>query len=69
MYNPWIRGWVTYYTHFCKTQLRPTLRPLGAISRQAAPPSFPKLPPKPALPAEGKGKPPKELFKEKASKP
>ena len=25
MYNPCIRGWITYYSHFYKTQLRPTL--------------------------------------------
>ena len=26
MYNPSIRGWITYYSHFYPTQLRPTLR-------------------------------------------
>src|SRR5271166_3910881 len=26
MYNPCIRGWITYYSHFYKTQLRPTLK-------------------------------------------
>jgi|RhiMetStandDraft_4_1073278.scaffolds.fasta_scaffold36230_2 Group II intron, maturase-specific domain len=25
IYNPCIRGWLTYYSHFYKTQLRPTL--------------------------------------------
>ena len=25
MYNPCIRGWITYESHFYKTQLRPTL--------------------------------------------
>ena len=25
MCNPHIRGWITYYSHFYKTQLRPTL--------------------------------------------
>jgi hypothetical protein len=25
MYNPYIRGWINYYSHFYKTQLRPTL--------------------------------------------
>ena len=25
MYNPCIRGWINYYSHFYKTQLRPTL--------------------------------------------
>ena len=25
MYNPCIRGWIAYYSHFYKTQLRPTL--------------------------------------------
>jgi hypothetical protein len=26
MYNPCIRGWINHYSHFCKTQLRPTLK-------------------------------------------
>src|SRR3984893_6096242 len=26
MYNPCIRGWITYYSRFYKTQLRPTLK-------------------------------------------
>ena len=26
MYNPCIRGWISYYGHFYKTQLRPTLK-------------------------------------------
>jgi hypothetical protein len=26
MYNPCIRGWINYYNHFYKTQLRPTLK-------------------------------------------
>jgi RNA-directed DNA polymerase len=26
MYNPCIRGWITYYGSFCRTQLRPTLK-------------------------------------------
>ena len=26
MYNPCIRGWINYYIHFYKTQLRPTLK-------------------------------------------
>jgi hypothetical protein len=26
MYNPSIRGWINYYSHFYKTQLRPTLK-------------------------------------------
>src|SRR5947209_8388342 len=26
MYNPYIRGWINYYSHFYKTQLRPTLK-------------------------------------------
>jgi len=30
MYNPCIRGWITYYSHFYKTQLRPTLRRIDA---------------------------------------
>jgi group II intron reverse transcriptase/maturase len=30
MYNPCIRGWVTYYSHFYRTQLRPTLRRIDA---------------------------------------
>jgi group II intron reverse transcriptase/maturase len=30
MYNPCIRGWITYYSHFYKTQLRPTLKQIDA---------------------------------------
>jgi len=30
MYNPTIRGWITYYSHFYRTQLRPTLRRIDA---------------------------------------
>jgi RNA-directed DNA polymerase len=30
MYNPCIRGWIGYYGHFYKTQLRPTLRRIDA---------------------------------------
>ena len=30
MYNPYIRGWITYYSHFYKTQLRPTLKRIDA---------------------------------------
>ena len=30
MYNPCIRGWITYYSHFCRTQLRPTLKRIDA---------------------------------------
>jgi hypothetical protein len=26
MYNPCIRGWISYYSHFYTTQLRPTLK-------------------------------------------
>ena len=26
MYNPYIRGWINYYGHFYRTQLRPTLQ-------------------------------------------
>jgi RNA-directed DNA polymerase len=26
MYNPIIRGWITHYSHFYRTQLRPTLK-------------------------------------------
>ena len=26
MYNPCIRGWINYYSHFYKTQLRPTVK-------------------------------------------
>jgi hypothetical protein len=26
MYNPCIRCWINYYSHFYKTQLRPTLK-------------------------------------------
>jgi RNA-directed DNA polymerase len=30
MYNPCIRGWITYYSHFYKTQMRPTLKRIDA---------------------------------------
>jgi len=30
MYNPCIRGWISYYSHFYKTQLRPTLQRFDA---------------------------------------
>ena len=30
MHNPCIRGWITYYSHFYKTQLRPTLKRIDA---------------------------------------
>lgn len=30
MYNPCIRGWITYYSHFYRTQLRPTLTRIDA---------------------------------------
>ena len=30
MYNPKIRGWIFYYSHFYRTQLRPTLRRIDA---------------------------------------
>jgi hypothetical protein len=30
MYNPCIRGWISYYSHFHKTQLRPTLKRIDA---------------------------------------
>ena len=30
MYNPCIRGWIAYYSHFYRTQLRPTLKRIDA---------------------------------------
>ncbi len=30
MYNPCIRGWISYYSHFYKMQLRPTLKRIDA---------------------------------------
>ena len=30
IYNPTIRGWIAYYSHFYRTQLRPTLRRIDA---------------------------------------
>jgi RNA-directed DNA polymerase len=30
MYNPIIRGWITHYCHFYRTQLRPTFRRIDA---------------------------------------
>ena len=42
-YNPYIQGWINYYSHFYRTQLRPTLKtdrclchPLGTPQVQAA---------------------------------
>jgi Group II intron, maturase-specific domain len=32
MYNPCIRGWIGYYGHFFKTQLRPTLIGIDAYA-------------------------------------
>jgi hypothetical protein len=29
-YNPLIRGWIAYYSHFYRTRLRPTLRRIDA---------------------------------------
>jgi len=31
-HNPCIRGWITYYSHFYKTQLRPTLKRIDAYA-------------------------------------
>jgi len=33
MYNPCIRGWIAYYGHFYKDELRPTLRRIDAYVR------------------------------------
>jgi hypothetical protein len=30
MYNPYIRGWINYYGHFYRTQLRSTLERIDA---------------------------------------
>jgi len=30
MYNPYIRGWINYYSHFTREQLRPTLKRIDA---------------------------------------
>jgi len=30
MYNSCIRGWITYYSHFYKTRLRPALKRIDA---------------------------------------
>ncbi|MGA8613491.1 MAG: group II intron maturase-specific domain-containing protein [Xanthobacteraceae bacterium] len=32
MYNPCIRGWIVYFSHFYKTQLRPTLKRIDAYA-------------------------------------
>jgi RNA-directed DNA polymerase len=29
-YNPYIEGWINYYGHFYRTQLRPTLKRIDA---------------------------------------
>jgi len=44
MYNPCIRGWITYYSHFYKTQLRPTLQRINAYVIRWARRKFKRLP-------------------------
>jgi hypothetical protein len=43
MYNPCIRGWITYYSHFRKTQLRPTLERINAYVIKRARRKFKRL--------------------------
>ena len=43
MYNPCIRGWITYYSHFYKTQLRPTLKRIDAYVIRLARRKFKRL--------------------------
>ena len=37
MYNPCIRGWINYYSHFYKTQLRPILKRIDAYVSEQVP--------------------------------
>jgi len=32
MFNPYIRGWINYYSHFYKSALYPTLRRIDVFS-------------------------------------
>jgi hypothetical protein len=43
MYNPCIRGWITYYSHFYKRQLRPTLKRIDAYVTRWARRKFKRL--------------------------
>jgi RNA-directed DNA polymerase len=44
MYNPCIRGWLGYYSHFYKTQLRPTLKRIDLYVIRWARRKFKRLP-------------------------
>ena len=43
MYNPCIRGWINYYSHFYKTQLRPTLKRIDLYVIRCARRKFKRL--------------------------
>jgi RNA-directed DNA polymerase len=43
MYNPCIRGWINYYSHFYKTQLRPTLKRIDLYVIRGARRKFKRL--------------------------
>jgi group II intron reverse transcriptase/maturase len=43
MYNPCIRGWINYYGHFCREQLRPTLQRIDAYITRWARRKFKRL--------------------------
>ena len=45
MYNPYIRGWINYYSHFYQTQLRPTLKRIDAYVIRWARRKFKRLRP------------------------
>ena len=47
MYNPCIRGWIGYYGHFYKEQLRPTLRRIDAYVIRWARRKFKRMRPRP----------------------
>ena len=43
MYNPCIQGWINYYGHFCREQLRPTLQRIDAYIARWARRKFKRL--------------------------
>jgi hypothetical protein len=47
MYNPCIRGWINYYSHFYRTQLRPTLQRIDAYVIRWARRKYKRLRPQP----------------------
>ena len=43
MYNPCIRGWINYYSHFYRTQLRLNLKRIDADVIRWAPRKFKRM--------------------------